>query len=70
MPEASMASMTSPEQGAQQECSSTLSCPFFDQPARQRRHAAAAGHHLQHDVGGLDRLVALGRAVGRQQELV
>lgn len=33
---------------------------FLHEPARQRGDAAAARHHLQHDVGGLDDLVAMG----------
>jgi lipid A ethanolaminephosphotransferase len=36
-----------------------------DQPFRQRRHAAPAGHHLQHDVGGFDGLVPARRHLGR-----
>ena len=41
---------------------------FLRQPARQGGHAAATGDHLQHDVGGFDRLVPSGRDAGRCQE--
>lgn len=43
---------------------------FVGKPSRQRGHAAPARHHLQHDVGRLDRLVPPRHDAGRRQELV
>ena len=43
---------------------------LFHQPAGQGGDAAAAGHHLQHDVGVLDDLVTARVDAGREQEPV
>lgn len=42
---------------------------FLDQPAWQGGHAAAMGHHQQHDVGCFDRLVLPGADPSRHQKL-
>ena len=47
-----------------------LLCVLLHQPAGQGGDAAAAGHHLQHDVGVLDDLVTARVDAGREQEPV